>query len=314
MIDLISILIILIIVALGVGIIVFLVKKEIRDLKEEEKDDTALGLIKQDLNDLNKKFENNYQRISKELGRVEEIGHAMKDFQDLFRSPKLRGNLGEEILKDLLKQVLPQENFELQYKFEGNKLVDAVVKTDEGIIPIDSKFPMEAFKNAREEAESDSEQKGKQGKFKRAVKKNVKDIAKKYILPEQGTVDFALMYIPSEPAYHEIMLNMPELVDYGHNKKVYFVSPNSFYYFLKIILIGLEGAKVEEASKKILEGLKAVKNTSEEFEDELSVLTTHVNNAKGALDKVRSRYEKLASKIETLTSLKIEQGEDEADN
>jgi len=286
---------------------VFLVKNELRQLKQEQKNDSALNLIKQDLNNLQKKFDSNYQQLSKELGRVEEIGHAMKDFQDLFKSPKLRGNLGEEILKDLLRQVLPQDKFELQHTFEGNKTVDAIIKTDEGLIPIDSKFPMEAFKNAREEAESNTDKKGKQGEFKRAVKKNVRNIAKKYILPDEGTVDFALMYIPSEPAYHEITLNMPELIDYGHDKKVYFVSPNTFYYFLKIVLIGLEGAKIEEASKKILEGLRAVKNSSEEFEDELGTLTTHVNNAQSTLQRVKTKYEKLASKIETLTSLKMDQ-------
>ena len=309
MIDFISILIILIIVAAGVATTAFLVKKELKELKQQQKNDSALNLIKQDLNNLQKKFDSNYQQLSKELGRVEEIGHAMKDFQDLFKSPKLRGNLGEEILKDLLKQVLPQDNFELQYTFEGNKTVDAVIKTDEGLIPIDSKFPMEAFKDAREEAESDADKKGKQGNFKRAVKKNVRNIAKKYILPEQGTVDFALMYIPSEPAYHEITLNMPELIDYGHKKRVYFVSPNTFYYFLKMVLIGLEGAKIEEASKKILEGLKAVKNSSEEFEDELGTLSTHVNNAQSTLQRVKSKYETLASKIETLTSLKLSDDE-----
>lgn len=306
MIDLISILIILIIVAGGVGTAVFLVKKEIQKLQEDQKDDTALNLIKQDLDSLQSKFDNNYQKISKELGRIEEIGHAVEDFQDLFKSAKVRGGLGEEVLKDSLRQVLPQDKFELQYKFEGNQQVDAVIETDEGLIPIDSKFPMESFKNAREEVESDNDKKAKQGEFKRAVKKNVRSIAKKYILPDQGTVDFALMYIPSEPAYHDITMNMPELMDYGHEKKVYFVSPNTFYYFLKIVMIGLEGAKIEEASKKILEGLKAVKNSSKEFEDELGTLSTHVNNAQSTLQRVKSKYEELDSKIKTLTSLKID--------
>lgn len=313
MIDLTSILIILVVVIAGVGVAVFFVKKEINKLKqEEEKDNTALNLLKQDLDGMKDKFEKGFNQMSQELGKVEEVGRNIKDFQDVLKSPKLRGNLGEQILTDLLEQILPQDNFQTQYQFEEGGTVDAIVKTKQGIIPIDSKFPMEIFRSMKEE-ENESEKKTKKKKFVREVKKRIDSISKKYILPQEGTVDFALMYVPSEPVYYEITLNVPDLLDYGHKKKVYFVSPNTFYYLLRIIMMGLEGAKIEKASKKILEGLKAVKQTSDKFGNELSTLTSHIEHARTASDRVRSEYEKLAARIENLSSLKTPGNQEEVE-
>lgn len=296
MIDLISILIILGIVLIGIGASVFFIKKELSRLKEK-KDDVALRLIKQDLEGIKTKFEEGYQTMAQELGKVQEIGHNMKEFQDFLKSPKLRGNLGEQVLKDLLEQILPQDNFKIQHKFKEGQVVDAIIKTNQGIIPIDSKFPMENFRKMKED-------KKHKKKFVRDIKKHIDDISKKYILPQEGTVDFALMYTPSEAVYYEITINNPSLLEYGYDNKVYFVSPNSFYYFLKIIMIGLEGAKIEEASKRILEGLKAVSQESSKFGNELDTLTTHIDHARSASDRVRNKYQRLAARIETLTSLK----------
>ena len=144
---------------------------------------------------------------------------------------------------------------------------------------------------------------GFQRAFIRDIKKHIEDISKKYILPQEGTVDFALMYVPSESIYYEITLNQPETIDYSHLKKVYFVSPNSFYYFLKIVMIGLEGAKIEEGAKKILEKMKAVQQEALKCDDELSVLLSHIDHAKSASDRTRSRFERLVEKIERLGEL-----------
>jgi len=295
------ILILFLIVAGGVGISVFFIRKEIKDLKEKKEQDLTLSLsfLKKDLEGI----KNGYAQVSKELGKVQEIGRQMKDFQDFLRSPKLRGNVGEQILRDLLEQVLPKNNFSLQYQFQEGQIVDAIVKTKQGIIPIDSKFPIESFKRLNQAKEDEKEQYCKE--FVRDIKKHIDDISKKYILPQEGTVDFALMYVPSEPVYYEITLNQPELLDYGYQKKVYFVSPNSFYYFLKIIMVGLEGAKIEEASKKILEGLKAIQQESMKFGEELNTLTSHIDHAKSSSERVQNRYGRLIGKIENLGSLEI---------
>lgn len=295
--DYIFILIVFLISLTGIAVSVFYIKKETKEFK---KDDAPLvGIIKQDIENLRKKFEDGYSKMAYELGKVQEVGHNIKEFQEFLRSPKLRGNIGEQILRDLLEQMLPKENFSLQYQFQEGQIVDAIVKTNQGIIPIDSKFPMENFRlmqKSKDNAEKDIAKRN----FTRDIKKHINDISKKYILPSEGTVDFALMYVPSEPIYYEITLNQPEILDYGYEKKVYFVSPNSFYYFLKIIMVGLEGAKIEQGAKRILNGMKAVQQESLKFEEELSVLTSHINHAKTSSDRTQNRFGRLSGKIERL--------------
>ena len=294
------ILIVFLISLTGIAVSVFYIKKETEKLKESKKDDAPLvGIIKQDIENLRKKFEDGYSKMAYELGKVQEVGHSIKEFQEFLRSPKLRGNIGEQILRDLLEQFLPKENFSLQYQFHEGQIVDAIIRTNQGIIPIDSKFPMENFRLMRKSKDSAEKDMAKRN-FVRDIKKHINDISKKYILPSEGTVDFALMYVPSEPIHYEIILNQPEILDYGYEKKVYFVSPNSFYYFLKIIMIGLEGAKIEQGAKKILNGMKAVQQESLKFEEDLSVLTSHINHAKTSSDRAQNRFGRLSGKIERL--------------
>lgn len=189
--------------------------------------------------------------VGKEVGQMSEIGRSMKDLQDFLRSPKLRGNIGEQVLKELLGQFLPKESFHLQYRFRTGEIVDAAIKTESGIIPIDSKFPMENFQNMAK-AESEAAKKVYEKDFVKDVKKHIDDIAKKYILPEEGTIDYALMYIPSEPIYYEIMSNQPALSEYSHKKRVLPVSPSTFYAYMRAILMSFEGKKIEERARAIL--------------------------------------------------------------
>ncbi|MFQ6115586.1 MAG: DNA recombination protein RmuC, partial [bacterium] len=126
--------------------------------------------------------------VSKELGQVREIGRTMKDFQDFLRSPKLRGNIGEQVLRGLLEQILPKENFRLQHRFKAGEVVDAAIITDKGLIPIDAKFPMENFRRIVQ-AESEAEKERMTKDFVRDVKKHIDSISRKYILPQEGTVD-----------------------------------------------------------------------------------------------------------------------------
>ena len=298
--DIILILILFLVSLTGIAVSVFFIKKETKQLK---KDDAPLvGVIKQDIENLRKKFEDGYSKMTYELGKVQEVGHNIKEFQEFLRSPKLRGNIGEQILKDLLEQMLPKENFSLQYHFHEGQIVDAIVKTNQGIIPIDSKFPMENFRLMRKSKDATEKDMAKRN-FIRDIKKHINDISKKYILPSEGTVDFALMYIPSESIHYEVSLNQPEILNYGYEKKIYFVSPNSFYYFLKIVMIGLQGAKIEQGAKKILNGMKAVQQESLKFEEELSVLTSHINHAKTSSDRAQNRFGRLSGKIERLGEL-----------
>lgn len=241
--------------------------------------------------------------VSKELGHVQEIGRTMKDFQDFLRSPKLRGNIGEQVLRDLLEQILPRENFRLQHRFQAGEVVDAAIVTDKGMIPIDAKFPMENFKRIVQ-AESETEKERMTKDFARDVKKHIDTISRKYILPQEGTVDFAVMYVPAEAIYYEIVMNNANLNTYAHDRKVLLVSPNSFYYFLRVIMLGLEGKRIEETSQRILEALSTIRNDSSKFRDSLGVLNTHLTHAKNSIDRVCTDYERLFVKIEDTSRLK----------
>ena len=239
-----------------------------------------------------------------ELGAIKEIGRKMESLQDFLRSPKLRGNIGEEVLKDLLRQNFSKKHFSLQYKFDDGKIIDAIIKTKQGIIPIDSKFPMGVF-NQMVKAEGD-EKSSFEKKFVREVKKHIASISKKYILPEFGTLNFALMYVPSEAIYYEIIRNESDLEEYARDKRVYIVSPNSFYYFLKVIMVGLEGQKIEENAKKVFDSLLTIKKQAQNLEQEIGVVNTHISNAKTAIDRVGNESIKLNNKIDNIKSLNKE--------
>ncbi|MFO0705106.1 MAG: DNA recombination protein RmuC [Candidatus Andersenbacteria bacterium] len=241
-----------------------------------------------------------FNEINRGLGTVSEFSKQLTNLRDVFQSPKLRGNIGEEILKQLLEQVLPTSHFAMQFKFREGQVVDAIVKTKQGLIPIDSKFPLENYR-ALQQREVDEPTARRA--FVRDVKKHIDAIRTKYILPEQGTVDFAVMYVPSEAIYYEIVQNSQELLDHASEHKVYLVSPNTFYYFLKVILIGLEGARMEELSRQVLSLLRTVQKDAGAFGEELSVMTRHITNAKNASDRVTGKFERLAGTLDNVRLL-----------
>lgn len=241
--------------------------------------------------------------VQKELGSMSEIGRGMKDLQDFLRSPKLRGNIGEQILKDLLEQMLPNANYSLQYTFKTGDRVDALLYVEEGSIPVDSKFPMENF-NAIIKADIQKERDVAKANFINDVRKHIRDISSKYILPQEGTVDFALMYIPSEAIYYEVVVNNPELGKYSWEKRVLPVSPNVFYSYLKAILIGLEGKKVESRAREILSAIRSIKEDAGKFSESLRVMTKHISNAKNSAEDVNRNFEHLENRIGTLDGIK----------
>src|SRR3989344_7518613 len=175
-------------------------------------------------------------KSAKSIGEMSEIGKSMKDLQQFLASPKLRGGIGEQVLKQLLEESLPKNSFNLQYTFRSGNKVDAAIKTDSGIIPIDSKFTMENFKKMHEDKSFEKD-------FIRDVKDRVDEISKKYILPDEGTVDFALMYVPSESVYYEIVNSESDLMAYAYKRRVMPVSPSTFYAFLRSVLLSFEGQK-----------------------------------------------------------------------
>ncbi len=241
------------------------------------------------------------QSVGSEVGKMQEIGESMKDLSAIMKSPKLRGNLGEQVMKDLLEQILPKAGFMMQYKFKSGDTVDAVVKTKNGLIPLDSKFPMENYLQAQK-AKDEAGKEAAMKDFHRQVKKHIDDISKKYILPGENTVDFAIMYVPGESVYYEI-ITTTNLANHGEGKKVYLVSPNTFHYFLKTVMVALEGEKIEERAKQVLNSLRAIQNDSVKLGTDLGVLNRHVTNTRNTMDAVNTSYARLGSKIENTGQL-----------
>jgi DNA recombination protein RmuC len=233
--------------------------------------------------------------VQKNIGEFSEIGRGMKDLQEFLSSPKLRGNIGEQILKELLKQFLPKESFNLQHTFKSGEKVDAAIKTSAGIIPVDSKFPMENFRKMQSDKSFAKE-------FERDVKKHIDDISRKYILTEEGTIDYALMYIPSESVYYEVV-NTESLFDYAAEKRVLPVSPTTFYAYLRAILMSFEGQKIEKKAQEILSSLRAIQKDYSKVEEALSTLQKHLTNAFNMMGNVYAAFGNLGQKISSTQRL-----------
>lgn len=239
--------------------------------------------------------------LQKEAGQFSEVSRSMRDIQDLLKSPKLRGNLGEEVLRELLFQVFPKDAVHLQYQFKSGEKVDAALKTDAGILPIDSKFPMENFaRMVKEEKEEDRERAKKE--FARDVKKHIDAISKKYILPEEGTVDFAIMYVPSESVYYEIV-TLSEVMEYARQQRVYPVSPTTMYAHLRIILVSFEGKRIEQQARQVLSAIRSIQKDYEKVDGILGVLGRHVTNAYNSMAALTSGFANLGQKISSTRSL-----------
>lgn len=236
--------------------------------------------------------------VGREVGQMSEIGRSMKELQDFLKNPKLRGNIGEHILKDLISQIFPKNSFNLQYQFKSGEKVDAAIKTDAGILPIDSKFPMENFQRMMRHNSKDEEYSAMQKDFGKDVKKHIDAIAKKYILPNEGTMDFALMYVPSEAVFYEIV-NMDDLLDYARNQRVYIVSPSTLYAHLQTILLSFEGKKIEQESREVLMLLRSLQIDYGKVNDQLDVLGKHINNASNQYSNVQKGFSGIGQKLES---------------
>ncbi|MBW6441855.1 DNA recombination protein RmuC [Patescibacteria group bacterium] len=237
------------------------------------------------------------REVQKQLGGIQEFGTDMKDLSNILKSPKLRGGLGEQFLYEILENFLPKDLFKTQYKFKDGSVCDAVVFTDRGIIPIDSKFPMENFK-AMITADTQVERDRFKKTFNNDVKKRIDEISSKYILPEEKTTEQAIMYVPSENVYYELIVNTPEIEDYAKNKNIIMASPNTLSYFLKVLLVAYQQHELQKHTGEILKALAGIKVEAGKFNEDLSVLERHISNSYKSMDGVKSRYSKLFGRIE----------------
>ena len=242
--------------------------------------------------------------VTKELGHVQEIGKSLSYVQDFLLSAKKRGNVGEQIMEEMLRQALPPNMYQIQYRFQSGETVDSIVKLGDRILAMDSKFSMENYR-AYINAETDEQRDAMRKLFVRDIKKRIDEISKKYILPAENTFDFALMYVPADGVFNEITDDV-EIYEYARTKHVHMVSPGTFYYFLQVLLIGFQRERINEQAEHILKTIQGLRQESEKFSNNLGVLTKHITNAKSTLDLVGSSYERIHNKIDEVANLKLE--------
>src|SRR5579871_3912119 len=317
--------ILLVIVVFGFGIIIYVVNRKLTPLQKNTSDNTLLEWLKtmqisMDSNSSNmtkvmqenaKQLHDRLDRaaeamreVNKEVGRMNEIGKNMQELQEFLKSPKLRGNIGEQVLQDLIAQTFPKHSFSLQYQFKSGEKVDAAIKTDGGILPIDAKFPMENFQKMTK-TQIEEEKIGFKREFIRDVKKHIDAIAKKYILPDEGTMDFALMYVPSETVFYEIV-NTDDIIEYARKQRVYIVSPSTLYAHLQTILLSFEGKKIESRSREVFKLLRALQIDYEKVNESLDVLGKHLTYASSQYHNVTKGFLSLGQKLESTKHLEEE--------
>lgn len=244
--------------------------------------------------------------VQKSLGRLEEthkhiidISKDIASLQELLRAPKFRGEVGETLLGKLLEDILPKENIKLQHRFKSGDIVDAAIVIGQNLISIDAKFPLENFKRASE-ANSEDEKKSNYRIFVRDVKVRIDEVASKYILPDEGTFDFALMYIPAEAVYYQISKD-EELGVYAKSRKVIFVSPNTFYAYLQAILYGLRGINIQRNIQKIFAELARLQIDLKKFQDDFDLVGGHLSNASKKYNDAKDKLGQFRDKLNTAT-------------
>ncbi|HEY5649417.1 MAG TPA: DNA recombination protein RmuC, partial [Nitrospiria bacterium] len=244
----------------------------------------------------------NLGKLSEATQRVFDVGKDISSLQEILKAPKLRGVLGEMFLEDLLGQILPKTHFSTQYRFKSGETVDAVVKMGEYLVPVDSKFPLENFKRVID-AQNDDERKAARKKFTTDVKKHIDAIADKYILPDEGTFPFALMYIPAENVYYETIIKDEKfgeeksLSAHALGRKVIPVSPNSLFAYLQAIVMGLKGLQIEKSAREIIDHLERLRGDFEKFRKDFEIIGSHLNNARGKYDDAEKRLDRFGDRL-----------------
>lgn len=252
---------------------------------------------------------NIFGNVKEQLGRLEatnreiyEIGKDISSLQGLLRAPKFRGQMAETLLENLLSQVLPKDYYQMQYRFRSQDTVDAIIRLSGRIVSIDAKFTLENFQKAQE-ATDEPQKNLYRKKFIQDVKNRVDEVASKYILPQENTYNFALMYIPAENIYYEVIVK-EDLLSYCISQKVIPVSPNTFYAYLQVICMGLKGLKIEENAQEILKHLEFLSNEIERVKEDFNLLGTHLSNASRKYEDTSKRLDRFSDRLSNVQDSK----------
>jgi DNA recombination protein RmuC len=221
----------------------------------------------------------------------------LKKLEQALRPPKARGGFGELLLANLLRDRLPQDAYTLQYGFKTGERVDAVIRV-ERLVPIDAKFPLDNFERLAD-AETDDQRVLHERAFARDLKLHVDAIAAKYIRPDEGTYDFALMYLPSEGVYYELVGGKTgSLLQYAHAKRVFPVSPTTFTAQLQVIALGLKGMQIEQRAHEVMAYVAQLQGDFDRFRTDFEVVGKHIGNAQSKYAEAEKRLDRFDTKLE----------------
>jgi DNA recombination protein RmuC len=242
--------------------------------------------------------------------RVAEVGRDIQGLEQILKSPKVRGGLGETLLEQILAQMLPREHWEMQYGFKSGEKVDAVIRIGEQLVPVDAKFPLENFRRMVDEGE-DERRRQHRKVFTRDVKTRVDEIAKKYILPDEGTYPFALMYVPAENVYYEIIVKQEggedeSIAAYALSRRVVPVSPNTIYAYLQVVILGLRGLRIEANARAIQNDLARLGGDLAKVREHMSKVGAHLGNAQKQFDDAQRDFDRFEDKLEAIERKGVE--------
>jgi len=334
--NFIYILLIFFILTGGAGVIIFFLRKSKVDEKQSEAirdlerriTDLMINQLKEirgsvdgtskQLNDQVRSFTKETTEMRENLKQIENIVKDVSSFQDIFKSPKLRGQWGEASLEHILSQHFPKELYKIQYLFPSGEQVDAVLKLPNGrVLPIDSKFPSDNF-DKMIKAGTATEKNFFKKNFLDDVKNRINEIATKYVLPSEGTTDFALIYIPAEAIYYEIINNIGKEIDiaaFAWSKKIILTSPNTIYLTLRTVEHWFRDTQISKQTQEILKKLSKVHQDASKLMDDFRKLGNHLKNASSAYSDSEDRLKLLDDKVEKLVEIgeakKLKKGSDD---
>jgi DNA recombination protein RmuC len=231
--------------------------------------------------------------------------NELKKLEQALRPPKARGGFGELLLANLLRDRLPPDAYTLQYGFKGGERVDAVIRV-ERLVPVDAKFPLDNFERLAD-AETDDERALHEKAFARDLKVHVDAIAQRYIRPDEGTYDFALMYLPSEGVYYELVCGKTgALLKFAHEKRVFPVSPTTFTSQLQVIALGLKGMQIEQRAHEVMAYVAQLQGDLGRFRDDFQVVGKHISNAQSRFADAEKRLDRFDTKLERAAETEAE--------
>jgi DNA recombination protein RmuC len=247
-------------------------------------------------------------KIHERLGKVDEAtGQMLERAKELarlehaLRPPKARGGFGEILLANLLADTFPADKYQLQYGFRGGERVDAVIRLDRSLVPVDAKFPLDNFQRfceAGDDAERDLHAKA----FCRDIKQHVDAIAGKYIRPDEGTYEFALMYLPAEAVYYELVCNRlgggSSPLAYALERNVIPVSPSTLHAYLLVLILGFKGLQIEDHAREVMAYCADLNRDFARFKGDFDLVGKHLGNAQTKFGDAEKRLSRFETKLE----------------